>query len=226
MTDGCLPLAGSPQISQITWNKKSCQDDGICLLLLFVLPNPRDAKLLVFHWILSLQIFVCDYPGYYSANDYPASVVWPQFVLMLCLSRVKIAEGSPSGDLQETKSQLIPGETERETEGAVWPDLSWSPPARPAQREKIEIFTINSLTEIFFVTLQKFLNIYLNSGPKYFVYDSRYSGRALVWPQTRVMFLQFQCSLNIALTQPLIAALTYQHPSVRQLSSLQCNVAQ
>ena len=166
---------------------------------------------------------MCYYCGYYSGNNYNASLVWPQFVLMLCLSRVKIAEGSPSGDLQETESQLIPGETERETEGAVWPDLS-CPPPRPAQPEKIEIFTINSLTEIFSLTLQKFLNIYLGSGAKYFVYERAGIVGGPWWPQTRWMFLQFPSSLNIALTQQVIAALTYQHPSLRQLSALQSPV--
>ena len=90
---------------------------------------------------------------------------------------VKIAEGSPSGDLQDIESQLIPGEKERETEGCLTRSiLSPQPPPQSAQPEKIEIFTINSLTEIFFCTLEKFLDIYLNSGPKYLVYDQVVGG--------------------------------------------------
>ena len=103
---------------------------------------------------------------------------------MLCLQSggVKIAEGSPSGDLQDTESQLIPGETERETEGCLTRSVLSPPqPQPPAQSEKIEIFTINSLTEIFFCTLEKFLNIYLNSGVWTQIFSLRPgSGRALL----------------------------------------------
>ena len=159
---------------------------------------------------------MCYYRGYYSGNNYNASVVWPQFVLMLCL----LGKNSGGQSIRWSPGYRESIDTWGDWEGdrGLSDQICLVP---PAQSEKIEIFTINSLTEIcwgtLFSTILRSFLIFI--WTKYFVYEQVVGGPW--WPQSTDLLDVFTVvnSLNIVLTQLLIPALTYQHPSLRQPSS-------
>ena len=154
-------LATNPvgQISQIRRNRQKDLPRWWYLsyrYIIIVVPNPRMQNCRFSIEYHGSGIFVCYYRGYYCGNNYNASSVWPQFVLMLCLP------GKNSGASERGQSiRWSPGHRdsidtwgERGRGRAGRPDLSCPPHLSQHSQEKIEIFAnINSLTEIFSRTL-------------------------------------------------------------------------
>ena len=153
---------------------------------------------------------MCYYRGYYSGNNYNASVVWPQFVLMLCL----LGKNSGGQSIRWSPGYRESIDTWGDWEGdrGLSDQICLVPPSTVGENRNLhhQLFNWNILGDSFLSYFEEFLNIHLNQ----ILCLRAGSGRALV---TTVFTLVN--SLNIALTQLLIPALTYQHPSPRQPSS-------
>ena len=174
-------LATNPvgQISQIRRNRQKDLPRWWYLsyrYIIIVVPNPRMQNCRFSIEYHGSGIFVCYYRGYYCGNNYNASSVWPQFVLMLCLP------GKNSGASERGQSiRWSPGHRdsidtwgasgEGEGEICLVPPTSVSTGGENRNLRQHQLFNWNIFQDSFLNYFEKFLNIYLNSGPKYFVYD-------------------------------------------------------